>query len=213
MDIVHDSFESTLKELFDFRLSKGDQKRIEIVQATIDCLAELGIEKTSFAAIAEKMGTRKSHVNYYYKDKDDIYYDIYKFIAGTYQEYSIAYLEQKSKSKDKLFRFLDAYFHWARENEKQLNAMFLLYYFCFHKPRFREVNQKIREGGIERLSFILREQFSLTPKKSQLLAKGIQAIMSHAAVDSYTFMKDSCDPVEREKEARKLIKHLLSSAL
>lgn len=213
MEIRQEKIDSTLNQLFEFRLSKGDQKRIQIVKATIDCLAELGIEKTSFEAIAKRVGTRKSHITYYYKTKDEIYYDIYKFIAGTYQEYSITYLEESKTSKDKLSRFLDAYYHWARENEKQLNAMFLLYYFCFHKPQFRAINQKIREGGVERISFILKDQFSLTPKKALMLAKGIQAIMSHSAVDSYTFVEESRKPIEREKEARKLIKQLISSAI
>ena len=208
-----DSFDSSLTRLFDFRLSKGDQKKMEIVQATIDCLAELGIEKSSFEAIAKKIGTRRSHITYYYKDKDDIFYDIYKYIAGTYQEYSIRHLEAAGNSKDKLSIFLDAYFDWTRNEQKQLNAMFLLYYFCYHKPEFREINQKIREGGVQRISYILREQFSFTPKKSQLLAKGIQAIMSHTAVDASTFKEEDRKPIEKEKEARKLIKLLISSAL
>lgn len=213
MEMSKDNFETRIHQLFEFRLSKGDQKKMEIVQATIDCLAELGIEKSSFEAIAKKIGTRRSHITYYYKDKDEIYFDIYKFIAGTYQEYSIKHLENAKNSKDKLARFLDAYFDWAHNEQKQLNAMFLLYYFCYHKPEFREINQKIREGGVQRISFILREQFELSPKKSVLLAKGIQAIMSHSAVDAYTFTLADRNPELREKEARKLIKQLLSSAL
>ncbi|MBD64928.1 MAG: hypothetical protein CME62_06955 [Halobacteriovoraceae bacterium] len=200
-----------MANLFEFKLSKGDIKKSEIIVATIDCLAELGIEKTSFAAIAKKIGTSKSHVNYYFKDKDDIFFEIYRYIAGVYQSYTLRELKKLKSDKETLDIYLDAYFNWCNENQNQLTVMFLLYYFCYHKPKFRKLNQQIRDGGVQRISYVLREQLGLklTAKKAEVTARGIQAIMSHTAVDVYTMELTSNERVKRIKEARKLIKSLI----
>lgn len=204
-------FSIQMGKMFDFRLSKGDQKKLEIIQATIECIAEFGVEKNSFESIAKKIGTRRSHITYYYQDKDAIYLDVFKYIAGTYQEFLAKYLTHNLRSKNKLDKYLDAYFDWANNNQSQLNAILLLYHFCFYKPEFRAVNQKIREGGIERIAFILKEQYAINSKKAKQLAKGIQAIMSHAVVDSYTFTKSDARPQKRQREARRLIHQLVDA--
>jgi len=197
--------------LFEFKLSKGDLKRSEVIIATIDCLAEEGLEKTSFEAIAQRMGTQKSHVNYYFKNKNDIFYEVFRYIASTYQSYSIRELAKAKNSKDQLNKFVDAYFLWAEENQQQLSAMFLLYYFCFHKPRFKEINQKIRQGGVQRIAHLVKLSSTkdISETRAQTIAKGIQAILANTAVDIYTFKEEDSHKESREKEARKLIRMLL----
>lgn len=206
--------DSIAAHLFDYKLRKGDIKKYEIIVATIECLAELGIDHTTFDSIAAKLNTKRSHIIYYFKKKDDIYYAAIQYIAATFKEVARQNLEKAKDSKDTLNKYIDGYFLWAKQNPKQLSVMFLLFYMCTHKPRFQEINQQIREVGINTMSHILIHQLELdiTPTRARFIAKGMQGIMSAALVDGYSFIQETVNRNKIEKEAKKLCLLLVENA-
>lgn len=198
-----------MMELFEFRPRKGDVKKAEIIVAAIECLSSVGLENTTFEAIARKIGTRRAHVNYYFPNKEEIFLSAIKYIAATYQSISLSCLKKAEPGDNLLDYYIDGPFTWAKKHPEQLSVMFLLYYLSTFKKEYLEINHQIRKGGVERISYMLRQQDSKLKKSiSDEMAKSIQNILSGCLLDVSTTKGKSLSQASRE--AKKLINNLLN---
>ena len=207
-------------ELFEFRPRKGDFKKIEIIMATIDCLASEGLEKTTYDAIAKRLGTRRAHVAYHFGDKNEIFTHCIKYIVANYQQSSLEHIKTAKTKREMLFNYIDGPFNWAKDNPQEITVMLLFYYFCCIKNEFLELHQQIRKGGVERIQFILSgvlseylqnysgenkiEQekllFLQTPQPLNTMAKDIQNIISGTLLDMRTTKLPTAKDYEDTKE-------------
>ncbi len=196
------SIDSSIYELFEFKPKKGDLKKMEIVLAAIECIATIGFEKTTYEAIAQKIGTRRAHVAYHFKDKADIFEACIKFINASYQKMSLEKIEAAQDGLEMLTNYAEAPFLWAKENPQQLSVMLLFYYLCSVDEKYRDLHASIRRGGHERIQYILNTklELQLSPQESQALAKSIQNLVSGAIMDVRTTANMSLD------EAREAVK-------
>lgn len=186
-------------KLFEFRPRKGDLKKASIITAAINCLAEEGLEKTTFEAIAKRIGTRRAHVNYYFSSKQKIFLAAIQYIAATYQSISLSCLEEATSDKELLKSYLQGPFKWAKKHPEQLSVMFLLYYLSTFNNDYLELNHQIRKGGASRISYILRkENPNLSKKESDKKAKSIQNILSGCLLDVATTKGRSLGAAEKE---------------
>lgn len=194
-------------KLFEFRPRKGDLKKASIITAAIECLSEEGLEKTTFEAIARKIGTRRAHVNYYFADKQKIFLAAIQYIAATYQSISLECLEKAKKDEDLLEAYLEGPFKWAKNHPEQLSVMFLLYYLSTFQKEYLELNHQIRKGGALRISYVLRKKDpSLSKKEASLKAKSIQNILSGCLLDVATTKGRTLASASRE--VKNIIKKL-----
>ena len=60
-----------------------------IVRSAIRCIAEKGIEETSFEAIGKPLGIGRSHVAYHFKDKGDIIRTAIQFVIAQGQALTV----------------------------------------------------------------------------------------------------------------------------
>ncbi len=174
--------------LFEYKPRKGDIKKMEIIKAAIECLATDGLEKTSYEAIAKRIGTRRAHVAYYFSDKHDIFKSAIKYILATYQQISITHLQEAEDGTDMLFKYVAAVFDWAKKHPSQVSVMLLLYYLCTIKEDYRVLNDQIRSNGHERIFYILAMKLekTMSKNKARVLSKNIQNMISAAIIDSVT---------------------------
>lgn len=180
-----------LYELFEFKPRKGDLKKIEIIKASIDCLATIGVEKTTYDAIAKKIDTRRAHVAYHFADKNDIFRSAIKYILATYQQISIDHIAQAKTGEEMLVKYVDAAFHWAEIHPKQVSVILLLYYLCSIDSNYLELNDMVKRKGRERVYFILTDQMNkkYTEPQAKSLSLIIQNLTASTIQDCYT-MKD-----------------------
>jgi TetR/AcrR family transcriptional repressor of bet genes len=185
---MQSTIDPILYDLLEFRPRKGDLKKVEIIKASIECLATVGIEKTSYESIAKLIGTRRAHVAYHFSDKHDIYKSAIKFILATYQQKLIEKLEQASDGISMLEKYVEAGFAWAKENPKQVSVLLLLGYFCSIDEEYLELNHMVKTKGRERLYFILMDQVKkeMTSEKARSLSITIQNLTSSSIQDCYT---------------------------
>ncbi len=172
--------------LFEFRPRKGDLKRMEIIQATIDCLSTMGIDNTTYDAIAKKVGTSRAHIAYYFSDKEQIYLAAIKYILAAYQQTVIDNLSEAKSGRDMLERYIESVFIWAQKYPDQLSVMLLLYYLCSYRDEMIELNHQIRKGGYERLYYILTTKLNkrYSEKKATTLARAILSLITGSIIDS-----------------------------
>lgn len=178
-----------MMSLFDFKLRKGDMKRIEIIQASIECLATIGIDNTTYDAVAKKVGTTRAHIAYYFTDKDQIYIASIKYILASFQQTILEHLSEKNlNGKELLEEYVEAVFLWAKNYPDQLTVMILLYYLCRFREDMVELNHQIRKAGYERVYYILTSKMSkkLNEKKATVIARALINLISGSMIDATT---------------------------
>jgi len=198
-----------LRNLFEFKPSKGDLKRLEIIKATIECLATIGFDKTTYESIAKIVGTRRAHINYYFGDKHEILMACIRYIVSNYQQVSLQHIEQARVGRDMLINFIEGPYIWAKKNPQELSVMLLFYYLCTYSEDYQKLHDKIRTGGAERLMYILHEKMSYSKKNARLLSKVIQNSMSGFILDAATTSLNDLKKAEdqNKKFILKLIDH------
>ncbi len=200
------------KQLFQSPLGKvrkGDLKRVEIVEAAIQCFATIGYEKTTYEAIASKMGTRRAHVAYYFPEKDDILKASVQHIMNVYLGILSEQLTSEKTASKRFRAYVRSPFRWAKKYPHQLSAMLLFYYQCRIRPEFRKLHNDIRASGLQRIHFMLTSEIGLkiSNEKGLFLAKSIQNIMSGYLLDAAT--TSSVDIDEAENKATTMINMLV----
>ena len=182
------SLDHSLFELFEFKPRKGDLKKMEIVLTAIECISSIGFEKTTYEAIAQRMGTRRAHIAYHFKDKDSIFAACIKFIMANYQQTSLKHIEGAKTGEEMLTRYAEAPFIWAEENPSQLSVMLLFYYLCSINENYQKMHADIRSGGAARIEFILTTKLThnYSLKEARPLAKTIQNLVSGTIMDTVT---------------------------
>lgn len=175
-------------ELFDFRARKGDLKKIEIIQAAIEVLADQGLENTTYESLALKINSRRAHVAYHFNDKKTIFLAAVKYILGDFQQSVLDSLERAYEEKKGpvhvLQSYVDGVFDWASQNPSQLSVMLLLYYQCTLDPDYIELHEKIRKSGSERLGLLFQQVKGAS--SPELCGKWLQNQLSGAMMDSVT---------------------------
>lgn len=145
--------------LFEYTPSKGDLKKLEITKAAIECLAEVGIEKTTFEAIAQKIGTRRAHVAYHFPEKHKIFLSAIKYVLATYQHFIGQAVEAGLTGEEKLENYVKASFQWMETHDEQVTVLMLMFYLCAMEMDFMNYYSQVREKELERIRNILHTDF------------------------------------------------------
>lgn len=205
----NESIDPVLYDLFEYRPRKGDIKKVEIIKAAIECLGTIGLENTTFEAIAKRIGTRRAHVAYHFSEKQSIFYAAVKYILATFQQLTIHYIQHETDGRQMLIRYIDAAFDWAKNYPDQLSVMLLLYYYCTIKPEYRKLHDKIRTNGVERISYILTNKCvpPVASDTAKTISKHIQNLISGGMMDVVTTNSRSLD--EAKADAMQLVLLLL----
>lgn len=189
--------------------SKGDLKKLEIIQAAIECIAGIGFEKTTYQAIAEKIGTRRAHIAYHFKDKSDIFKASIQYINSHYQNILTEQLELADPGIDTIVKYAESPFVWAEQNPDELSVMLLFYYLCSIDSEYRALNDELRKRGVERILLVLSQEcrLELMPDELELKAKQIQNLISGSIMDAVTTQNKSL--VQAKQDTIKNITNLL----
>lgn len=167
--------------LFETKPSKGDQMRAEIIHTALKCIVNDGIAATGFESIAKKMGTRRSHVAYYFKDRDDILENVYRYLYRKTSSAVSATLEEARSPAEALSRYLSTQFDWFGEEIIFLRAKVLFYYHAATHEPYRKLQSEVRTFGRKRLENILKmlpKHEKLAPKALAELADSVQSLIA-----------------------------------
>ncbi len=90
--------------------------------AAIDTIAELGYGQASLARIAERAGTSKGVILYYFSGKDDLIKELVAGLVGTAGEYMRPRVEAESTGAGMLRAYIEANLTFMRENRNLVVA-------------------------------------------------------------------------------------------
>jgi len=142
-----------------------DKKRNDIACACKDILLEFGIKKLTVSDIARTAGVGKGTIYEYFRNKEEIVFEIMTVFIVEYHEKLSNILSEKNSSKKKLFHFFYLIFE-DEENKKQLGLYreFIAISLTSKSKDMIEFNQQCRE----RFGVILSEILDIGIKNEEL---------------------------------------------
>lgn len=185
--------------------SKGDLRRIALVEAAISCMATMGLEKTTYDAIGKKLGVRRSHVAYYYKDLNDLVKDAVRYIIATGAQITDSHLHKAGPGIKQIEGIVNGSFSWFKKHPDHVAVMLGLYYLAARDPQYKKLNTELRLGGTTRISEALKV---IAPKKNsswrQVTADAINSMIAGTLIELATTQSK----VILEKRSKDLLKSI-----
>ncbi len=167
--------------------SKTDQRRARILEEVVRILATDGVDELTFESIGKGTGMARSHVVYYFKNRNELVIAAIRFAALSAGNIIESHLKEGKNWRDCLGRYIEGNFQWIKLYPDHATVYALLYYLASLKPSYRKLHTEIREAGTGRIEGII-ETGPLHGKKKQVhvLAKAIQGLITGNLIDVMT---------------------------
>lgn len=171
--------------------SKGDQTKIKILKAAIECINKIGIERSTFEAIGRELGIGKAHVAYHFKKKDQLVLATIEYIALNARGYVDKHLQNCMDPSTLILCYVEAHKHWMSQFKTHASLYTLFFHYCIFNPTYREMNERIRLIGKERILTMLKliHPQAKDHKDLPFIANSIQQFILAACMDSVTLNK------------------------
>jgi AcrR family transcriptional regulator len=197
-------------ELYPRKPTKGDKRRADILETTIEMLGKLGVENVNFDSIASKMKIRRSHVAYYFKDTEELIYQCMLFVLAVGQAAVVDALKDSTANSDLLAAYVRGNFDFLEMYPNESRVYLLGLYKSTMERKWRELFVTIRNGGSDRLAHIIGER---RPELSQKAIRDL-ALEAHDLITMHFafFLSYGPDVSLRKYEARvvKAVRELIS---
>ncbi|GAB1536709.1 hypothetical protein ADMFC3_23400 [Geovibrio sp. ADMFC3] len=109
--------------------TKSEISRQNIIEGTIDIIAANGIEGLSIRAIAKHVGVEHSRIYYYFKNKDDLIFNVMVYITDLFKNELISRDIYNIKNDEELFKaIMNVFYDYSYKNPKPTMAYRS---FCF----------------------------------------------------------------------------------
>lgn len=98
-------------------------RRKQIVEATIEVLAEVGYGRTSLAAIAKRAGISKGVISYHFKGKDNLIAQVKAETEQGMEAFIGPRIEAETTARGKLHAFIRSYLEYVRDHRSHIIAL------------------------------------------------------------------------------------------
>lgn len=182
-----------------FKPSRSDQRKIDLLESTIDCIASIGVESITLEELGKRTGMTKAHVAYHFKSCRLLVEAAVKFVISTGQSETVAKVSVAKEPRDKLIAFVNATFEWLEKFPKHSSVMLLFYYYANTQLEYRALHTEVREFGAKRLAAILGFMgVPGTPSGHYRCAKLVQGILTGSIINTVTIThRDSWESVRK----------------
>lgn len=159
-------------------LSKSETTRFTMIQAAIKGIADDGLEGATFERVAKHLKTRRSHVAYYFKDRDDLALAAIKYVVMMAQELTGKKITEASGMREKILAINAATFDWADNSKDHARTLLVFYSHCASTPSFKKFNTILRTEGTQRVLNIFKD-YGYKGSEDELIRKAqtIQSII------------------------------------
>ncbi len=160
-------------------------KREKIIKAALEMMCESGASFIKLNEIAKKAKVPAPLIHYYFKDIEDLHYEVIMIASANIIEYSIRELEPNPSDHIKMMKaYIRGPMIWAKENPKLMSIWMYFYYLSSYRERFKELNSQMRITGRDRISLMIlrgieKKQFKISPEiKISEIAEEIQSLIT-----------------------------------
>jgi AcrR family transcriptional regulator len=164
-------------QIFNVKPGRGEERKIRIVKTMIECLASKGLEETTFDVLGKKLKMRRTHVAYYFANRDELVMAAIRYVVAVGQSVSIEHSARAKDWRGRMKAVIEGPFEWLTQNPEHACVMTLLYNLASHSKPYRELQSTIRNMGEERMVSCL-EPSGIAVAKAREIARAVQAMMT-----------------------------------
>ena len=139
-------------------LSRGEKRKMVIVEAAIDILARQGLSQLTFEAIGKKCHISKSHVAYHFPSLEKLVNTSVSYVYTVGQKTVSEYIQnESSKGKGDLLKaYVHGTFHWIETYPEHSSVAALLGYLATWDRGYRDIQSEIKRVGQQRISALIQ---------------------------------------------------------
>jgi AcrR family transcriptional regulator len=164
------------------KISKGERRKFQMVEACIACLCEGGLAGASYETVAIRLGIGRSHVAYHFPEFRDLLETSIRYITETAQAIVIDHVQPQTTHRGRLRAYVDANFEWARRHPDHIKIMVLFGHLCGFDGAFEEMHTRIRRSGVDRLKAMIEaateDRKSPLPLAPEALARTVHHMIT-----------------------------------
>ena len=151
------------------RRNNAEARRKEIVSEYYELAREVGLENSSIANIASRMGMRKSHITYYFPSKDDLILSLVDYVLKRYTDTIIVSWNYIPDPVERLKAMLDSMFTTDWKDRMDGRVFFACYYLTFDNERIKKRFVDLYNHFKEELLYVIKEipikkEYSIEPE-------------------------------------------------
>lgn len=187
-------------QIFDLKPGKGEERKIKILEAFIRQVATRGLEQISFETLGKAVKMKRTHIAYYYPNREELIRASVRFAVAVGQRMTIAEVEKARGWKDKLRAVVNGPLEWFHAYPEHVAVMGMFYYLCSYDDKARELQSNIRQMGEDRILSCLEplaEAKKVSVEDLREAARHIQNLMTGTLTNFY-----NSDYPEKRKEMR-----------
>src|SRR4051812_39489913 len=91
---MSEATEQISRRLFPAKTPKGDRTKLRMIEATIQTIAEEGIDRVTFESVGKRLGFKPAQVRYHFLEKDDLIDKAINFVLIHHHNAIIKQLEK-----------------------------------------------------------------------------------------------------------------------
>ncbi len=163
------------------RTASREVRRRQLIEATIDSIAERGFADTTLATVTR--GARLSHgiVNYHFKNKETLFVETLGFLAREHYDHWHGAAEKAGPDPARqLAAIIEVDFERAIASPKKLAVWFAFWGQAKHRPAYLEIHNefdKQRTGEINRLCGLIVEDGGYDRVDPASAARSLEALV------------------------------------
>lgn len=133
-----------------------EERRKEIVQATLDLTAEQGIKRVTTQAIADRVGIAQPTVFRHFKTRDDIFAAVIGWIAENLSKAILSGLNPDDQPDEQLRKLIQSQLTFINKHRAIPRVLFsdLLH---LESPKLKSLLQELMNGYIKRVTQLLQQ--------------------------------------------------------
>lgn len=135
--------------------TKGERTREKILKSSIQCLATLGYEKTTFQAIADHCGISQPLVVHYFEKRENVFPSVIEYLITRTQDVIRKEIDHTRSAVDRLNDFIRISLEYVRKEPAEAKVFLTLSLFATFNDQYRSFNAKIKQSAIHELTEIL----------------------------------------------------------
>lgn len=187
-----------LKRSLPADLSRADLRKLSIIKAFIDCVAQHGLAQATFEKLGARIKMKAPHVAYYFPDREQLLAGAIRFVVAKGQEATLRRIDSATDDHEALCAMVNGAFDWWEEDPRYFTIMMLFYHLASFDPVYRDMHTEIRLTGEARIAALLSRLRTDLPSKSLAeIARNIQGVITGNLIGWATIR--SAEPA---KEAR-----------
>ena len=192
------------------RTASREARRLQLIEATITSIAELGFTDTTLATVTKRAELSHGTINFHFKSKDLLFIETLKYLAEEHRDHWVGALDRAGdKPERQLAAMIDVDFDPVIWNERRLAVWFAFWGETKCRPAYLEICGQIdadRLKEFERLCQAIIAEGGYTDVDATLVAMCLQSLIDGI------WLNKLCQPEVYQRDvARRMCNTFLAS--